>query len=75
MKIRPDDIAKLLGRVFLEQSRLNLLSTVLDTPDFFYERDVPDQMQSIYEKVGMSSITMGICGDFWMVCFNSRPTG
>lgn len=45
------DIAKLMGRVFLEQSQLNLLGSVLDTPDFFWEAGVPDSMQNIYDRV------------------------
>lgn len=42
-------IAQLIGTVFIEKSRVNLLSTVLDTPEFFW--DAPDSMQSLYERV------------------------
>eukprot|EP00887_Chlorella_sp_A99_P005589 scaffold1.g5589.t1 len=49
VKIHREDIAKLIGRVFIEQSQLNLLGTVLDTPDFFWDQS--DAMQSIYDKV------------------------
>ena len=42
-------IAQLIGRVFIQKSAVNLLSTVLDTPEFFWS--APDSMQSLY-KVG-----------------------
>jgi len=42
-------IAQLIGTVFIEKSRVNLLSTVLDTPEFFW--DAPDSMQTLYERV------------------------
>ena len=29
-------IAQLIGRVFIQKSAVNLLSTVLDTPEFFW---------------------------------------
>lgn len=43
------EIAQLLGKVFIQRSAVNLLSTVLDTPEFFWS--APDSMQSIYKKV------------------------
>jgi hypothetical protein len=43
------EVAKLQGRVFIEQRQLNLLGSVLDTPQFFWE--VPDAMQNIYDRV------------------------
>ena len=42
-------IAQLIGTVFIEKSRVNLLSSVLDTPEFFWE--VPDNLQTLYERV------------------------
>ena len=47
------DVAKLMGRVYIEQSQLNLLGSVLDTPDFFWEQNIPDAMQAIYDRVGV----------------------
>lgn len=44
-------VAKLMGRVFIEQAALNLLGSVLDTPDFFWEPGVGDNMQSVYDKL------------------------
>ena len=38
-------IARLIGRVFIQKSAVNLLSTVLDTPEFFWS--APDSMQSL----------------------------
>ena len=35
--------------MFLQKSTVNLLSSVLDTPEFFW--DVPDSCQMLYEKV------------------------
>ncbi|PSC76072.1 Sporulation RMD1 [Micractinium conductrix] len=42
-------VAQLMGQVFIEQAALNLLGSVLDTPDFFWS--APDAMQSVYDKV------------------------
>lgn len=36
-------LAQLIGKVFLQSSTLNLLSTVMDTPEFFWS--APDQLQ------------------------------
>ena len=43
------DIAKVIGKVFLQKSAVNLLSTVLDTPEFFWS--APDSLQTLYKKV------------------------
>jgi uncharacterized Rmd1/YagE family protein len=43
------EVAQLMGRVFLQKSDVNLLSSVLDTPDFFWESDIPDSLQHLYE--------------------------
>ena len=42
-------VAKLTGKVFLQKSTVNLLSSVLDTPEYFW--DVPDSLQMLYDKV------------------------
>ena len=42
-------IAQLIGKVFLQKSAVNLLSTVLDTPEFFWS--APDSLQALYKKV------------------------
>ncbi|GLC65501.1 sporulation protein rmd1 [Pleodorina starrii] len=41
-------LAQLIGKVFLQSSDLNLLSTVMDTPEFFWS--APDQLQALYER-------------------------
>ncbi|PNW74201.1 hypothetical protein CHLRE_13g589250v5 [Chlamydomonas reinhardtii] len=41
-------LAQLIGKVFLQSSTLNLLSTVMDTPEFFWS--APDQLQALYER-------------------------
>jgi len=43
------EVAQLMGRVFLQKSEVNLLSSVLDVPDFFWESDIPDSLQHLYE--------------------------
>ena len=43
------EIAQLIGKVFLQKAAVNLLSTVLDTPEFFWS--APDSMQTLYKKV------------------------
>ena len=47
-------IAQLIGRVFIQKSAVNLLSTVLDTPEFFWS--APDSMQ-----VGAVRGRHGVC--------------
>ncbi|KAK9839104.1 hypothetical protein WJX74_009646 [Apatococcus lobatus] len=42
-------IAQLIGKVFIQKSAVNLLSTVLDTPEFFWS--APDTMQALYKRV------------------------
>lgn len=49
VKMSRKQIAQLIGRVFLQKSAVNLLSTVLDTPEFFWS--APDSMQSLYKRV------------------------
>ena len=49
MAISRKEIAKLIGRVFLQRAAVNLLSTVLDTPEYFWS--APDSMQSLYKRV------------------------
>jgi uncharacterized Rmd1/YagE family protein len=43
------EVAQLMGRVFLQKSAVNLLSSVLDVPQFFWESDIPDSLQHLYE--------------------------
>lgn len=47
--ISSHDIAKLIGKVFIQKSAVNLLSSVLDTPEFFWH--APDSLQSLYERI------------------------
>jgi uncharacterized Rmd1/YagE family protein len=42
-------VARLIGRVFLLKSAVNLLGSVLDVPDFFWDR--PDSLQALYTRV------------------------
>ena len=49
MELSRKGIAQLIGRVFLQKAAVNLLSTVLDTPEFFWS--APDSMQTLYKKV------------------------
>ena len=37
------EIAQLIGAVFIQKSNVNLLSTVLDTPEYFWS--APDNLQ------------------------------
>lgn len=48
VKIGRKQIAQLIGRVFIQKSAVNLLSTVLDTPEFFWS--APDAMQALYKR-------------------------
>ena len=38
-------MACLMGRVFIQKSEVNLLSSVLDTPEFFWR--APDALQAL----------------------------
>jgi uncharacterized Rmd1/YagE family protein len=49
VRLSRKQIAQLIGRVFIQKSAVNLLSTVLDTPEFFWS--APDSMQSLYKRV------------------------
>lgn len=49
VNIGSTDIAKLIGKVFLQKSAVNLLSSVLDTPEFFWH--APDSFQTLYTRV------------------------
>lgn len=51
VRISDKAVAQLMGQVFIEQAALNLLGSVLDTPDFFWTAGVGDHMQSVYDKV------------------------
>lgn len=44
VKMSRKQIAQLIGRVFIQKSAVNLLSTVLDTPEFFWS--APDALQA-----------------------------
>jgi uncharacterized Rmd1/YagE family protein len=44
----PLQVAKLIGKVFLQNSNVNLLSSVLGTPEWFWS--TPDAMQALYER-------------------------
>lgn len=46
--IKAKEVAQLIGQVFLQRSTVNLLSSVLDTPEFFWS--APDSMQVLYER-------------------------
>jgi len=43
------EVAQLIGKVFIQKAAVNLLSTVLDTPEFFWS--APDAMQNLYKRV------------------------
>ena len=43
------EIAMLIGKVYLQRASVNLLSTVLDTPEYFWS--APDSQQSLYKRV------------------------
>mmetsp|Transcript_8157 Transcript_8157/g.23415 ORF Transcript_8157/g.23415 Transcript_8157/m.23415 type:complete len:422 (+) Transcript_8157:136-1401(+) len=43
------EINKLIGQVFLQKAAVNLLSTVLDTPEYFWS--APDSLQALYKRV------------------------
>ena len=56
VKISSKRIAQLIGQVFLQRSAVNLLSTVLDTPEFFWS--APDHLQ----------VAVGVCVRVSCVC-------
>jgi len=50
IKMPRKQMARLMGRVFIQKSEVNLLSSVLDTPEFFWR--APDALQALYGTVG-----------------------
>ena len=56
VKISRKQIARLIGTVFLQRASVNLLSTVLDTPEFFWS--APDHLQ----------VAVGVCVRVSCVC-------
>jgi len=42
-------LSKLIGRLFVHKSEVNLLSSVLDTPEYFWT--VPDTLQELFKSV------------------------
>eukprot|EP01134_Creolimax_fragrantissima_P008094 CFRG8094T1 len=42
-------IARIIGQLFMQASEVNLVSNVLDTPDFFWEE--PDYLESLYRAI------------------------
>lgn len=49
VEIGRKEIARLIGQVFLQRASVNLLSTVMDTPEFFWS--APDSLQVLYKRV------------------------
>ncbi|GAX76442.1 hypothetical protein CEUSTIGMA_g3887.t1 [Chlamydomonas eustigma] len=49
VSISSHEIAMLMGEVFLQKSSVNLLSPVLDTPEFFWR--APDAFATLYKRV------------------------
>lgn len=49
MKLSLKDASRLTGQLFLQKSAVNLLSTVLDVPEFFW--DAADELQGLYGTV------------------------
>ncbi|KAL6757794.1 hypothetical protein V8C86DRAFT_2613487 [Haematococcus lacustris] len=47
--ISSTEIAKLIGKVFLQKSAVNLLSSCLDVPEFLWHS--PDSFQTLYNRV------------------------
>ena len=49
VKLSLKDASRLTGQLFLQKSAVNLLSTVLDVPEFFW--DAADELQGLYGTV------------------------
>eukprot|EP00878_Enallax_costatus_P019516 GHUV01020590.1.p1 GENE.GHUV01020590.1~~GHUV01020590.1.p1 ORF type:complete len:327 (+),score=56.52 GHUV01020590.1:1601-2581(+) len=49
VSLKSETIAKLIGKVFIQKAAVNLLSSVLDTPEFFWR--APDSFQALYERI------------------------
>ena len=49
VRLSRKQITQLMGKVFIQKSNLNLLSSVLDTPEFFWR--APDSLQ-VYSHPG-----------------------
>eukprot|EP00123_Amoebidium_parasiticum_P006014 comp17070_c0_seq1/m.15814 comp17070_c0_seq1/g.15814 ORF comp17070_c0_seq1/g.15814 comp17070_c0_seq1/m.15814 type:complete len:349 (-) comp17070_c0_seq1:260-1306(-) len=49
VKMSRTAIAKVIGQLFMQTSAVNLVSNVLDTPDFFWEE--PDYLERLYKAI------------------------
>ncbi len=56
-----DSIRRLPSRreVFLQKSSVNLLSPVMDTPEFFWR--APDQYRTLYDRCGRCALLPSRC--------------
>merc|ERR1711920_724208 len=43
-------LSRLIGRLFVHKTEVNLLSSVLDTPEYFWS--APDSLQELFKQVG-----------------------
>lgn len=43
------ELSKLIGKLFMQRSEIDLLSSALDTPEYFWQ--APDTVQELYKKV------------------------
>lgn len=46
-RIRPNDVARLTGKVFLARTAVNLFSNILDTPQFFWDAE---RFEPLYQR-------------------------
>lgn len=46
--VTAEEVAQRIGQVFIQRAAVNLLGSVLDTPEFFWS--APDQLQTLYER-------------------------
>ena len=64
------EVNKLCGKVFLQKTAVNLLDSVLDTPEYFWNQT--DSLQLLYEKVGeyveVSVCAIGLLSTFPFPC-------
>eukprot|EP00983_Pelagomonas_calceolata_P029472 923636-Pelagomonas_calceolata.AAC.1 len=62
IKMPRKQMARLMGRVFIQKSEVNLLSSVLDTPEFFWR--APDALQALTGRYELLSMVLDTPGFF-----------
>eukprot|EP01135_Chromosphaera_perkinsii_P004391 Nk52_evm42s279 gene=Nk52_evmTU42s279 len=51
VKLSSNSISRKIGNLYVQASEVNLTSNILDTPDFFWDTEISNELQDIYTSV------------------------